>query len=174
MPFKVKFMIYEPGKQAPCYTTSDAALARVEYNAKVREQGMALSRYVFEITCEDLTKAEEYVWLVYQVRQAIHKYYNQGRKYADLQASLTLEKQLDDWNLRTRTYLNNHPKCQIGDEKAHSFFLLVEKWREKWHKFFACKKAKSEPEEILREMKRECTDYEKEIDMYVKKSIGLV
>lgn len=118
MPFKVKFMIYEPGKQAPCYTTSDAALARVEYNAKVREQGMALSRYVYEITCEELTKTEEYVWLVYQVRQAIHKYYNQGRKYADLQASLVLEKQLDDWNLRTRTYLNNHPVSDRRREGA--------------------------------------------------------
>lgn len=174
MPFKVKFMIYEPGKEAPYYTTYDGKQARLEYNAKVKEQGMALSRYVYEITCEDLTKTEEYVWLVYQVRQAIHKYYHQGRKYADLQESLTLEKLLDDWNLRTRTYLNSHPNCQIGDEKAHAFFLLVEKWREKWHRFFACKKAKSEPEEILREMKRECTDYEQQIDMYVKKAIGII
>lgn len=172
MPFKVKFRIYVPAYKAPVFETLDKTLARVEYNDLFNKNPWA--RLEFDIIPVDLTKSEEYVWLVYRVRKAIHKYFNQGRKKEDLVASTALEKELDQWNTRTRFYLNGHPNCQIGDEKAHAFFLLVEKWRELWHRYFACKKAKSEPDNIINEMKKQCFDYEAQIDKYIKQTIGLL
>lgn len=171
MPFRVYFSIFEPGKQAPCFQTSDAKLARVEFND--RQSKAPLTRMTYTIELIDLTKSEKYVWLVYEVRKAIRKYYNEGRKHEDLLDSLEKEKELDKWNIRTRLYLTNHPNCQV-DEKSKAFFLLVDAWREKWHKYFACKKAKSVEQAVLDQMKKECFDYERQIDKYVKQVIGLI
>ena len=171
MPFKVKFEIFAPGKDAADFTTYDCKLARVEYND--RKTKAPWTKMLHTIECVELTKSEQYVWLVYQVRQAIRKYYNGGRHHTDLLASLAKEEELDKWNVRTRTYLNNHPKAQV-DEKAHAFFVLVEAWRDKWHKFFASKKSGAVEQAVLDQMKKECFDYEKQIDKYVKKTIGLV
>ena len=171
MPFKVKFEIFEHGKDAACFTTYDARLAKVEYNDRKDKNPWVSMTHT--ITKENLTKAEEYVWLVYEVRKAIHKYYNGGRHHEDLVASLVKEKELDMWNTRTRTYLNNHPKAQY-DEKAKAFFIIVEAWREKWTKYFASKKSGAVSKAVLDQMKKECFDYEKQIDKYVKKVIGLV
>lgn len=171
MPFTVNFSIFEPGKQAPCFRTSDARLAKVEFDDMKNK--MPLARMTYTIQTKDLTKQEEYVWLVYQVRKAIHRFFNGGRKKEDLNASIALEKQLDDWNTRTRFYLNTHPKCQV-DEKAKAFFILVEAWREKWHKYFAYKKQTNADPAVVMQMKKECLDYEKQIDKYVKQVIGLI
>lgn len=171
MPFKVKFEIYDNQHTAPVFFTYDKLMARVEYNELSNKDPW--TRLQFTIELVDLTKHEEYVWLVYQVRKAIHKYYNNGRKYEDLQDSLGKEAKLDQWNTKTRIYLANHPNAQV-DEKAKAFFLLVDAWREKWHKFFACKKAHSVDKPVLDQMKKECLDYEKQIDKYVKQVIGLI
>ena len=94
MPFKVKFQIFEPGKLAPCFTTYDARLAHVEYRHLCNQKGCALTRMTTDIECIDLTRPEQYVFLVYRVRKAISRFYNDGRKPEDLQASLELERQL--------------------------------------------------------------------------------
>lgn len=172
MPFVVHFKIFEPKKLAPIIQTTDRNYARVEYNALINKEPWSRLEYTVQLV--DLTKHEEYVWLVYRVRKAIHTFFNCGRKKEDWDASMALEKQLDQWNARTRFYLNTHPNCQIEDEKAHAFFLLVEKWRDRWHKYFAIKNAKSEPISVVNEMKKECFDYEKQIDKYVKQVIGLI
>lgn len=173
MPFKVKFQIFESGKQAPDFTTYDARLAKVEYRARCNKLGCALTRMTTDIECIDLTKPEKYVWLVYCVRKAIRKYYGEGRKHEDLMASLDLEKQLDNWNTRTRFHLETHPKCRPDDEKAFAFFQIVEKWRNAWHKYFAYKKQPDKDPAIEREMKKQCFDFEIEIDKYVNMVIGL-
>ena len=171
MPFKVHFAIYDNQHTAPVYTTYDKTMARVEFNDRSKKDPW--TRLDFTIETVDLTKHEEYLWLVYQVRKAIHTYYNCGRHREDLQDSLTKEAKLDRWNAQTRIYLANHPNCQV-DEKAKAFFLLVDAWREKWHKFFACKKAHSVDKPVLDQMKKECFDYEAQIDKYVKQVIGLI
>lgn len=173
MPFKVKFQIFEPGKQAPVFTTSDARLAHVEYKDRCNKQGCALTRMTTTIECVDLTKPEQYVYLVFLVRKAIRTYYNEGRKHEDLLVSLGLEKQLDDWNTRTRYHLQTHPKCKPDDDKAFAFFQIVEEWRNTWHKYFAYKKRPDKDPDIEREMKKQCFDFEKEIDKYVNLVIGL-
>lgn len=171
MPFKVKFEIYDNQHTAPVYKTYDRLMARVEYNDMFKKNPW--TRLQFTIELVDPTKHEEYVWLVYQVRKAIRKYYNGGRRREDLDDSLAKEAKLDQWNARTRIYLSNHPNAQV-DEKGKAFFLLVDAWREKWHKFFACKKAHSVEKPVLDQMKKECKDYEKQIDKYVKQVIGLI
>ena len=173
MPFKVRYDIYEPNKQAPCLTTYNRLFAWAELNDRQKKPGMALTRMSYTIQPEDLTKQEEYVLLVYQVRKAIKKYFGGGRNHDDLLESLALEERLDQWNVRTRCYLNSHPKAQV-DEKGKAFFILVEAWRNKWHKFFACKKCHAEPQQVLQQMKKECNDYEAQIDKYVKQTIGLI
>lgn len=171
MPFKVKFEIYDNQHTAPVFFTYDKLMARVEYNELSNKDPW--TRLQFTINPVDLTKHEEYVWLVYQVRKAIHKYYNNGRKYEDLQDSLGKEAKLDQWNAKTRIYLANHPNAQV-DEKAKAFFLLVDAWRDKWHKYFSCKKAHAVEKAVLDQMKKECFDYEAQIDKYVKQVIGLI
>ena len=171
MPFRVKFDIYQPGTSAPVFTSYDRHMTRVEYNDCCRKA--PLTRLVFDIELHDLTKSERYVWLVYRVRKAIHRYYNYGRKREDLLASLALESELDQWNLRTRLYIDNHPNAQV-DEKGKAFFLLVEAWRERWHKYFASKKSGAVDKQVLAQMKKECLEYEKQIDKYVKQVIGLI
>lgn len=173
MPFKVKFSIFEPGKAAPVFTTYDAKLAHVEYRHRCNQMGCALTRMTTDIECIDLTKPEQYVWLVYRVRKAIQKYYGQGRKHEDLLASLDLEKQLDNWNTRTRFHLQTHPKCRPDDEKAFAFFEVVEEWRKLWHNYFAYKKRSDKDPAVEREMKKQCFDFEKAIDKYINETIGL-
>ena len=132
-----------------------------------------------DVTPVELTKQEEYVYLVYQVRNAIRRYYSRRGKVSkeesnnDLHASLALEDQLDKWNARTRFYLNQHPKASHGDEKSFAFFEVVEEWRKCWHKYFAYKKLKEREPAVEQELKKQCFDFEKEIDKYVKLVIGL-
>ena len=114
MPFKVRFSLYEPGKLSPSTVTWDRNLAHAQYNDMLRK-GLALSRCVPEIFCEDLTKEESYVFLVYRTIKAIRKYYDERGKVSkeqssnNLKMSLALEKELDSWNRRTRSYLTFTP-----------------------------------------------------------------
>lgn len=173
MPFKVKFNIMEAGKVAPRYSTYDRALAYVELHEIQRRQGFLGIGLVPEITCVDLTKPEKYVWLVYRVLGAIRHYYDCGRKPEDLQVSLALEKELDNWNTRTRFYLNTHPKSTPDDPNAFAFFEVVEEWRNCWHRYFAYKKRRDKDEAVEREMKKQCFQMEKEIRKYVNLVIGI-
>ena len=173
MPFKVTYNIMETGKQAPVFSTSDRALAYVELHECHRKQGFLGIGLVPEVTPDRLTKPEEYVWLVYRVRKAMRRYYDCGRTKEDLDASLALERQLDSWNARTRTYLMAHPKAAHGDESAFAFFQVVEEWRNCWHKYMACRKRMPKDDPVLREMKKQCFQMEGEIDKYIKLVIRL-
>lgn len=172
MPFIVEFKIYEPGKIAPYLTTKDRKYAYAEFKDKQGKQGMAFTRMTYDITCQDLTKAEEYVFLVYGVMQAIRRFFDCGRREDDKKASLALEAQLDQWNARTRQYVNAHPGYKPPDEKAYQFFILVEAWRKKWHEYFRYKNRKDKDPLIEKQMKQCCFDYEKQINKYVKQTIG--
>ena len=94
MPFKVRFDIYEPNKLAPCITTYDRKYAYAELNDLKGKPGMALTRMLHTVIPEELTKSEQYVYLVYQVRTLQRKYWNGGKQHDDLMASLAKEKEL--------------------------------------------------------------------------------
>lgn len=179
MPFKVKYQIYEVGKQEPSLTTYNKTEAYMELDEKKREVGYMNAIMDYEVIPDGLTKQEEYVWLVYRVRQAIYKYYAERKHVTkeksndNLKVSLALESELDKWNARTRFYLQGHPKASHGNEAAFAFFEVVEEWRKCWHKYFAYKRLKDKDESVEQEMKKQCFAYEKEIDKYVKLVIGL-
>lgn len=179
MPFKVRFNIYEDGKKAPCFVTWDRSLAHAKYNDMIRK-GMSLPRMVPEIICEDLTKPEAYVFLVYRTMQAIREYFDNRFKVSKELAeeykrvSLALESELDKWNQRTRAFLDSHCKVMDGKTTAqYSFFIIVEEWRNVWHRYFAYKNRKDKNASIEKEMRDLCFAYEREINKYVTNAIGL-
>lgn len=168
MPFKVKYRIYEPGTTASVYETADRALAYVEWNERRRHK--ALTRMVPEVTPVNPSKQESYAWLVYRVLKAIRKYYDERghvtkeQSQDNLKVSLALEKELDDWNTRTRFYLQRHPNSTPDDPRAFAFFEVVEMWREEWHKYFRYKKQAGKDPLVEREMYKKCTQMETEIN----------
>lgn len=177
MPFKVRYRIYEPGKAAPAIDTTDRTMAYVEWNELRRKD--ALARMVPEVTPEGLSKREEYVWLVYRVLKAIRRYYDERSRVTreqsqeNLKASLALERELDNWNARTRCYLLDHPKSTPDSQEAFAFFEVVEEWRNVWHRYFAYKKQPDKDEAVEREMKKQCFQMEAEIRKYVRLVIGI-
>ena len=182
MPFKVTFKLYEPGKQAPCMTTTDRALAYAEINDMKRKPETVLSRLEREVELIEPTKAEQYVYHVYLVRKAIKRYFANGRKNDDKKQSLRLEEELDIWNATTRNYIKNRPGFEKkleslpkdSDKRRHfAFFTLVEKWRTEWHKFFAIKNPTGDMVLVKNEIKKACFGMEKEIDNYIREAIGL-
>ena len=173
MPFRVKFNIKEVGKTAPLYSTSDRMMAYTELHAIQEKRGFMGIGLVPDIATDSLTKPEQYVWLVHRVLNAIRRYYDGGRRKEDLEVSLALERELDNWNTRTRFYLQSHPKSTPDDPKAFAFFEVVEEWRKCWHQYFAYKKRRDKEETVEREMKKQCFQMEKEIRKYVNLVIGI-
>lgn len=177
MPFRVKFYIYEQGKMAPSFETDDRQLAYSEWKARRRDEPM--TRLVPEVTYIDGSKQDCYVWLVYRVLKAIMKYYYERYRVPkeqsneNLKASLALEKELDDWNTRTRYYLERHPNSTPDSKEAFAFFQIVEAWRKRWKEYFRYKKQGDKDVKWEKKLKDDCFAIEKEIKNYVRLAIGI-
>ena len=178
MPFVVHFKIFEPGKMAPCYMTSDRKLAYVEWNERKRSDPMM--RMIPDVTYIAGDKHDEYVWLVYRVLKAIRKFFDERRYVSKVQseenrnASLALEKELDEWNARTRQFLDSHLKVMDGQTTVkYSFFILVEAWRKRWHEYFLYKNRTEKDLKWEKQLRDDCFAMEAEIKKYVRKIIGL-
>ena len=174
MPFRVTFKIFEPGKGAPCYTTSDRRLAYIELNARRAQPGQALTYMTADVSLDPpSSRADDFLMLLYSVRMAMRKYYNGGRRHEDMLASLALESQLDKWIKRTRDFLTSHPGFTPADTKSHAFFLIVEEWRGAFldRKRYASRK--NYDNNVYREMTRKIREYEEKIDDYIRNTIGL-
>ena len=180
MPFVVQYKIFEPGKIAPSYHTSDRTLAYVELNArKAKYGGDPMVRMVPDVTYIAGNSQDEYVWLVYRVLQAIRKYYDErpsvpkSQSDENLRASLALEQALDRKNATTRVYLDQHPNAKPDNPTAFSFFLVVEAWRKRWHEYFIYKKLAEKDPKWETKLRDDCFAMEKEIKKYVNKVIGI-
>lgn len=180
MPFVVHFKIYEPGKDAPCFTTSDRKLAYVEWNArKSKYGGDPMVRIVPDVTYVAGNSQDEYVWLVYRVLKAIRKYYDErnvvSKEISDenLRVSLALEKELDRKNASTRVYINQHPNMKPDNEAAFAFFEVVEAWRKRWHEYFIYKKQSDKDPNWEKKLRDDCFAMETEIKKYIRHIIGL-
>lgn len=174
MPFIVKFSIYEPGKTAPCFNTQDRKLAYIELNAMRQKPGMAMTRMSADVkTVEPLTKAERFALQLWEIRKAMHKYYNGGRRHEDMLASIELESALDRKIAADRQFMDAHPGRPVTDQKAYAFFLIVEEWRNTWRERKRYSQAKGYDHQVYREMTRKLRDYEARIDSYIKEVIGL-
>ena len=120
-----------------------------------------------------MNKSEQFLYMVYEVRQLQHQYFDKGRDTEVFKQALEKEKQLDDWNDRTSRFLATHTNYQPADAKAHAFFLIVVRWRRLWKNYFAYKKRSDADPAIVRERAKECRDYESQIDNYIKQTLAL-
>ena len=184
MPIKVKYTIRCTGKIAPYESTYDFIYARTQL---ITYQRKALPEEMFYCTSqvepeEPLTKDEQYLLLVYEVRRLIKRYFDNGRKKEDLEASLAKETQLDHWNARTRAYINSKPGFervlkglpQDSEKFRHfAFFQVVEEWRKVWKEYHAYRRLKDKEPDVEKEMKKRCFAFEKTIDEYIKKTLQL-
>ena len=177
MPFVVHFKIFEPGKTAACYQTSDRTLAYVEWNERKRRGDMV--RMVPDVTYIAGSSQDEYVWLVYRVLKAIRKYYDErsqvpkSQSDENLRASLALERALDNKNAKTRLWLQQHPNSTPDNPTAFAFFQVVEAWRNRWHEYFIYKKRPDKDPKWEAKLRDDCLAMEKEIKNYIRKVIGL-
>ena len=179
MPFKVQFDIYEPGKVGPVVQTYNRAIAYVELNSRQQKTGYEMTRMVTTVTPIDLDGPETFLYLVYRVRKSQKRYWAyKGRvdketEQGYLKEATGLEKELDGKITNARFYLQGHPKSTPSNKDAHAFFLIVEAWREKFKAYFKYKRQKDYDKNVANEMRKECVDYEKKIDDYCRKKIGL-
>lgn len=176
MPFKTCYRIYSNQKTAPVYTGYDKTMAFVTWEDLLRN--LKGNTYYMEQAVEpvgELTKSEEYLMLVYDVRRHIKKYYNGGRKQEDLKASLELEASLDKWNKRTQAFIASHPGYKPQDQKSFAFCQLVTEWRKVWHERMGYRKrTMGFEQQVLNEMSKKCYQLEKEIDKYIKQELQLL
>ena len=176
MAIKTRYRIYNLRQTAPIHDSYDKLLARIEFQDLIHKGG---DLYRMEQTPEPdgaLTKAEEFLMLVYRVRQLQRQYFDRGRKKEDLAAALEHEHRLDAWNRRTRSYLDSHCKVMDGQTtKRYNFFLVVEAWRKAWKERmgYANRKMGFEPA-VLAEMTKKCRQFEREIDKYIKDQLQLI
>ncbi len=176
MPLRTKYEIYCTQKTAPIYRGYDKSMAYVEFEDRIRNpKGDSYRMVQTPEAVGSLSKSEEYLLLVYEVRKLIRKYFKDGRKKEDLDASLAQETKLDDWNRRTNGFLRSHPGHQPADEKSYAFCVLVSQWRNLWHERMAYRKRKMGFEQaVLDEMTKKCRALESKIDQYIKDKLQLL
>ena len=172
MPIRVRYDIFDGLRKAPVFTTSDRHLALIERDEYIRK-GKGIYRIQTTVIPDNMNKSEQYLYLVYEVRQLQRRYFDQGRNKEVLQQALDKEEELDDWNTRTSGFLAAHTNYKPADPKAHAFFLIVVRWRRLWKNYFAYKKRSDADPAIVRERAKECRDYEAQIDKYIKETIGV-
>jgi len=172
MPIRVRYEIFDGLRKAPVFTTSDRHLALIERDDYIRK-GKGIYRIQTTVIPDNMNKSEQYLYLVYEVRQLQRKYFDQGRDKEVFKQALDKEKELDNWNTRTRFYLQGHPKSTPDDPKAFAFFQIVEQWRKLWKEYFAYKKRRDADPDIVRERAKQCRDYEKQIDEYIKQQLHI-
>lgn len=176
MAIRTKYQIFCTKKTAPLLTTYDKVSAYVEFNEHIRNPQNDMYRLAQEVeSVGELTKQEEYFLLVYHVRKAIRRYYDNGRKQEDLKASLELESQLDKWNKRTKNFMASHPAWKPKDTESHAFYVLVSEWRKAWHERMGYRKrTMGYDQKVMEQMSKKCREIEKQIDKYIKDKLQLL
>ena len=172
MPIQVYFEIFDGTHTAPIFRTSDKKLAIVERDDLIRK-GKGIYRIRTTVKPDNMSKSEQFIYLVYEVRQLQRKYFDHGRDKEVFKQALDKEKELDDWNARTSSFLSKNLNYVPADPQAHAFFLIVVRWRRLWKGYFAYKKRSDADPAIVRERAKECRDYETQIDNYIKQTLGI-
>lgn len=175
MPFKVQYEIYDTQHKAPVISTTDRTMASIEWHDLLRKGGDIYRMEQTPMADGALTKPEQYLILVYRVRKLWRQYFDGGRKHEVLLASVEEEKKLDEWNARTRKYIDSHSDVINGkDKERYGFFLVVEGWRSAWKDRKQYSRRKDCDEAVLKEISKKCRDFEKQIDKYIKDKLQLI
>ena len=177
MPFKVQYEIFDDKHGAPDYQTYDYTMARIELNDRKRNPRGMLWRLEQTVMPDGaLSKAEEYLFLVYRVRKLTIQYRND---MTDKNKKVLLEhvKKLDDWNKTISGHISTHPGYKPADEKSHSFYVIVKAWRDAYYeRQHYCKHTTRAgyDHNLFREMTRKIRGFEKKIDEYIKDQLQLI
>lgn len=175
MPIRTYYKIYNSRQAAPEYTTSDQRLAYAKYMDRLHNGGDIYRMEQIPTPEGALTQEEIYLLLVYKVRKLWKKYFNGGRKYEDLQASIVEENKLDKWHKKISSMSqNNSEPLPVKNREAFDFYLLVREWRDTWKKRKAYSKQKDFDEEGLKDISSRCRELEKQIDKYIKTKLQLI
>ena len=180
MPFKVLYEIFDNKHDAPDFQTYDYTMAQIEWNERKRNPKGLLWRIQQTVQPEGtLSKPEEYVLLVYRVRKYTIRWRNNGMKDSDKRAVESHVRRLDDWNRRTRAYLDSYKGDPYKEPytKEFGFFIVVEAWRDAYRERQQYQKATANANydnRVFREMTRKIRQYEQEVDNYIKKTIKLI
>lgn len=175
MPFKVQYEIYDTQHKAPIISTTNRTMASIEWHDLLHKGGDIYRMEQTPMADGALTKPEQYLMLVYRVRKLWRKYFDGGRKQEVLLASIEEEKKLDEWNARTRKYIDSHSDVVNGkDKERFGFFLVVEGWRAAWKDRKQYSRRKDCDEAVLKEISKKCRDFEKQIDSYIKNKLQLI
>lgn len=176
MPFRTKYEIFDTQHTAPVYTGYDKTMAFVTWEDFIRNpKGECYRMVQTPEAVGALTKSEEYLFLVYNVRRLIKRYFNNGRKHEDMIESQEYETKLDKWNQRTQAFINTHPGYKPSDEKNYAFYVLVSTWRKVFKERMAYRKLKMGfDQNVLNEMSKKSRELEKEIDKYIKEQLQLL
>lgn len=174
MPLRTKYEIY--GRLlAPVVTTYDKTMARVEFNEYLRNPQRGIHRLVQTVEpVGELTKEEEYLYLVWRVRKAWRRYKNEGCKDGDKAEAMKLDGELDAWNMRTRIYIETHPDYKPSSKESYDFYQTVLEWRDVWKKRKHRSGTYYGSGQLAKEISRNCRDLEKKIDSYLKQKLNLL
>ena len=190
MPIKVLYSIRLAGHPATILSSTDRAYVRLELSGL---QQHAKPGEIFFLTHEiqaepPLSKPEQYLLFVYETRNRQRRYFDRRpiatkeENAANLKEALAYETHLDQWNNRTRAYIDSHPGFENvlkslppSDDKARhfAFFQVVEEWRKQWKAYFTYKKLKNKDPAIEAEKRKQCYDFEHAIDNYITKSLRI-
>lgn len=179
MPFKVLYEIFDNKHDAPDYQTYDYTMANIEWQDR-KQNPKGLMWRIEQTVMPDgvLTKHEEYVLLVYRVRKLTIHWKNNGMKDKDRNILMEHVRKLDNWNKKTRQFLNTH--CSVmyaATTKRHAFFIVVEAWRNAYYERQQYQKATANgnyDSRVFREMTRKIRQFEQEVDNYIKQTIKLI
>ncbi len=176
MPIRTKYEIYCTRKKAPIHTGYDKTMAYVEFEEYIRNpKGDSYRMVQTPEAVGSLSKSEEYLLLVYDVRKLIRKYFKDGRKKEDFDASIAQETKLDNWNKRNEAIISSHPEYVPKNPKSHAFYLLVSEWRKTWKERMSYRKRKMGFDQtVLDEMTKKCRKIEEQIDKYIKEELQLL
>lgn len=173
MPLRTKYEIF--GRLlAPVVTTYDKTMARIEFNAYLRNPQQGLHRLVQTVEpVGELTKEEEYLYLVWRVRRAWKRFKAEG-KDEDKAEAMKLDGELDVWNMRNRIYIESHPDYEPSSKESYDFFLTVLEWRDMWKNRRRRSGAFGCNPQLAKEISQNCRNLEKKIDLYLKQKLNLI
>ena len=175
MPFKTLYQIYDSKHTAPVFTNTDYKMAYVEWRDCMRKSGDIYRLQQTVLPEGELTKSEEYLYLVYRLRTSWKRFINYGHLEDDIKACKELEKQLDDWHGRvTARSQKNESPLPIKDREAFDFYQTVAEWREARLSRKKYTAANGFDEIVRKEVSRNCREFEKKIDKYIKTKLNLL
>ena len=174
MPLRTRYEIFGRFTN-PVISTYDKTMARVEWYSYLRNPQQGLHRLVQTVEPDgELTKAEEYLYLVYRVRKLWRKYFDCGRNRDDMEAALKLEAELDVWNMRSLIYVSNHPDYKPADQESFDFYTVVQAWRDTCKERKRYRGGSAIDKQVQQEISHKCRDFERKIDQYLKTKLNLI